>query len=50
MGKHGRNELNDNGRLLLTFTTDKRLAVLNTFFDRRRGGISHTCNERSVGV
>ena len=46
MGEFGRNELNDNGRLLLTFATDNRLAALNTFFDRR-GGIWHTCNGSS---
>ncbi|CAB1108182.1 unnamed protein product [Ectocarpus sp. CCAP 1310/34] len=44
MGEYGRNELNDNGRLLLTFATDNRLAVLNTFFDTRRSGIWHTFN------
>ena len=44
MGNHGRDELNDNGRLLLTFATDNRLAILNTFFDTRKGGIWHTYN------
>ena len=44
MGEFGRNELNDNGRLLLTFATDKRLLVLNTFFDRRGGEIWYTYN------
>ena len=44
MGEFGRNELNDNGRRLLTFATDNRLAVLNTFFDKRRDGIWHTYN------
>ena len=44
MGEEGRNELNDNGRLLLTFATDNRLAILNTFFPARRGGTWHTCN------
>ena len=44
MGEYGRNELNENGELLLTFATDNRLAVLNTFFDTRRGGIWHTFN------
>ena len=41
----GRNELNDNGRRLLAFATDNRLAVLNnTFFDKRRDGIWHAYN------
>lgn len=44
MGKYGRNELNDDGRLLLTFTTRNRLAVLNTFSDTRKDGIWHTYN------
>ena len=44
MGNHGRDELNDNGRLLLTLATDNRLAILNTFFDTRKGGIWHTYN------
>eukprot|EP00903_Cladosiphon_okamuranus_P019178 g17640.t1 len=44
MGEVGRNELNDNGRRLLTFATDNRLAVLNTFFHTRRDGIWHTYN------
>ena len=39
MGEYGRNELNENGELLLTFATDNRLAVLNTFFGTRRGRI-----------
>ena len=43
MGEHGRNELNDNGRLLPTFATDNRLAVLNTF-DTRMGRIWHAYN------
>ena len=44
MGEFRRNELNDNGRRLLAFATDNRLAVLNTFFDKRRDGIWHTYN------
>eukprot|EP00752_Nemacystus_decipiens_P018514 g16599.t1 len=43
MGEYGHNELNDNGRLLLTFAADNKLAVLNTF-DYRKGGIWHTYN------
>ena len=44
IGEHERNKLNDNGRVLPTSATGDRLAVLNTFFDRRRGGIWHTYN------
>ena len=47
MGEHGRNELNDNGRLLLNFATDNRLAILNTFFDTRKDGMWHTFNGAS---
>eukprot|EP00903_Cladosiphon_okamuranus_P022383 g20587.t1 len=45
MGEIGRIELNGNGRRLLTFATDNRLAVPNTFFDKRRDGIWHTYND-----
>eukprot|EP00903_Cladosiphon_okamuranus_P016679 g15379.t2 len=44
MGEFGRNELNDNGRRLLTFATDNRPAVLNIFCDKRRDGIWRTYN------
>ena len=49
MGEHGRDELNDNGRLLLTFATDNRLAITNTFFSTRKDGIWHTYVQRCVG-
>ena len=41
---YGRNELNDNGKLLLTFATDNKLALMNTFFSTRIGGVLHTYN------
>ena len=44
LGAYGRDELNDNGERLLNFTTDNKLAVTNTFFSTRKGGISHTYN------
>ena len=44
LGAYGRDELNDNGHLLLTFAADNRLAITNTFFSTRKGGISHTYN------
>ena len=45
LGTDGRDELNDNGKLLLTFTTDNKLAIMNTFFSTRKGGVSHTYND-----
>ena len=44
LGAYGRDELNDNGKCLLNFATDNKLAVTNTFFSARKGGISHTYN------
>ena len=44
LGSYGRDELNDNGQLLLTFAADNSLAITNTFFSTRKGGISHTYN------
>ena len=41
-GAYGRDELNGNGKRLLNFATDNKLAVTNTFFSTRKGGISHT--------
>ena len=44
LGAYGRDELNDNGKRLLNFATDNKLAVTNTFFSTRKGGIPHTYN------
>ena len=45
LGAYGRDELNNNnGKSLLNFATDNNLAVTNTFFSTRKGGISHTYN------
>ena len=44
LGTYGRDELNDNGKLLLSFATDNKLAIMNTFFSKRKGGVSHTYN------
>eukprot|EP00752_Nemacystus_decipiens_P005560 g5031.t1 len=44
MGEFGRNELTDDGRRLLAFASDNRLAVLNTFFGKRTDGTWHTYN------
>ena len=44
LGTYGRDELNDNGKLLLSFATDNKLAIMNTSFSTRKGGVSHTYN------
>ena len=44
LGTYGRDELDDNGKLLLSFLTDNKLAIMNTFFSTRKGGVSHTYN------
>ena len=44
LGAYGRDELNNNGKRLLNFATDNKLAVTNTFFSTRKGDISHTYN------
>ena len=44
LGAYGRDELNNNGKRLLNLATDNKLAVTNTFFSTRKGGISHTYN------
>ena len=42
LSTYGRDELNDNGKILLSFATDNKLAIMNTFFSTRKGGVSHT--------
>ena len=44
LGTYRRDELNDNGKLLLSFATDNKLAIMNTVFSTRKGGVSHTSN------
>ena len=44
LGAYGRDELNNNGKRLLNFATDSKLAVTNTFFSTRKGGLAHTYN------
>ena len=44
LGTYGRDELNNNGKRLLNFATDNKLAVTTTFFSTRKGGISHIYN------
>ena len=47
LGAYGRDVRNDNGRRLLSFATNCKLALTNTFFSTRKGGISHTHNGTS---
>ena len=44
LGACGCDELNNNGKRLLNFATDNKLAVTNTFSSTRKGGISHIYN------
>ena len=46
LGAYGRDILNDNGELLLSFANNHDLAILNTFFSTSKGGVSHTFNGR----
>ena len=45
-GAYGRDTLNDNGELLLSFANNHDLALVNTFFSTPKGGVSHTFNGR----
>ena len=42
LGAYGRDTLNDNGELLLSFANNHDLAFVNTFFSPPKGGVSHT--------
>ena len=44
LGAYGRDTLNDNGELLLSFANNHDLAIVNTFFSTPKGGVSHTFN------
>ena len=44
LGAYGRDTLNDNGELLLSFANNHDLAHVNTFFITPKGGVSHTFN------
>ena len=46
LGAYGRDNLNDNGERLLSFSANHELALLNTFFSTAKNAISHTFNER----
>ena len=42
LGVYGRDTLNENGKLLLGFAEDNKLALLNTFFCTPKSGVSYT--------
>ena len=42
LGAYGRDKLNENGKLLLGFAKDNKLALLNTFFCTPQNGVSYT--------
>ena len=42
LGAYGRDKLNKNGKPLLGFKEDNKLALLNTFFCTPKGGVSYT--------
>ena len=48
IGAYGRDTLNDNGELLLSFANNHDLAriIMNTFFSTPKGGVSHSFNGR----
>ena len=46
IGAYGRDNPNDNGELLLLFANNHSLALVNTFFSKPKGGVSHTFNGR----
>ena len=46
LGAYGRDNLNNNGELLLSFANNHDLALVNTFFSTPKGSASHTFNGR----
>ena len=46
LGAYGRDTVNENGELLLSFANNHDLALVNTFFSTPKGGVSHTFNRR----
>ena len=42
LGAYGRDKLNENGKLLLDFAENNKLALLNTFFCTPKSGVSYT--------
>ena len=50
LGAYGRDTLNDSGELLLSFSADHGLALLNAFFSTAKNAILHTFNGRGKNV
>ena len=46
IGAYGRDTLDENGELLLSFASNHDLALVNTLFRTPKGGVSHTFNGR----
>ena len=46
IGAYGRDALNDNGELLLSFANSLDLVLVDTFFSTPKGGVSQTFNGR----
>ena len=46
LGAYGRDTLNNNGGLLLSFANNHDLAIMNMFFSTLKRGVSHTFNGR----
>ena len=42
LGAYGRDKLNENGKLLLGFAEDNKLALMNTLFRTPKSGVPHT--------
>ena len=42
LGAYSRDVLNENGKLLLCFAEDSKLALLNTFYSTSKRGVSYT--------
>ena len=42
LGAYSRDKLNENGKLLLGFVEDNKLALLNTFFCTPKSGVPYT--------
>ena len=49
LGAYGRNVFIENGKLLLRFTDENTLALLNTFFSTPKCGVSFTFQSANRG-
>ena len=49
LGAYGRDVLNENGKLLLRFAENNKLALLNTFFCTPKSGVSYTFQSANRG-